>query len=87
MTCTIHTGQYILPVQLKAACERLGLKHVPIIGEVARIDDYSIQSLLEHAEGKSLLNGSEREGLVFKSNTVHDRSFKAINNKWLLKNE
>lgn len=82
-----HTGQYILPVQLKAACERLGLKHVPIIGEVARIDDYSIQSLLEHAEGKSLLNGSEREGLVFKSNTVHDRSFKAINNKWLLKNE
>lgn len=82
-----HTGQYILPVQLKAACERLGLKHVPLIGEVARIDDYSIQSLLEHAEGKSLLNGSEREGLVFKSNTVHDRSFKAINNKWLLKNE
>ena len=82
-----HTGQYILPVQLKAACEKLGLNHVPIIGEVAKIDDYSIQSLLEHAEGKSVLNGSEREGLVFKSNTIHDRSFKAINNKWLLKNE
>lgn len=81
------TGQYILPAQLKAACEKLGLKHVPIIGEVARIDDYTISSILEHAEGKSLLNGSEREGLVFKSNTVHDRSFKAINNKWLLKNE
>lgn len=81
------TGQYILPVQLKAACEKLGLNHVPILGEVARIDDYTISSILEHAEGKSLLNGSEREGLVFKSNTVHYRSFKAINNKWLLKNE
>jgi RNA ligase (TIGR02306 family) len=83
----VHTGQYLLPVQLKAACEKLGLKHVPIIGEYAKIDDYSIQSLLEHAEGKSLLSNSEREGLVFKSNTVHDRSFKAISNKWLLKNE
>jgi len=81
------TGQYILPAQLKAACEKLGLKHVPIIGEVAKIDAYTISSILEHAEGKSLLNGSEREGLVFKSNTLHDRSFKAINNKWLLKNE
>lgn len=81
------TGQYILPAQLKAACEKLGLKHVPIIGEVAKIDAYTISSILEHAEGKSLLNGSEREGLVFKSNTIHDRSFKAINNKWLLKNE
>jgi RNA ligase (TIGR02306 family) len=82
-----HTGQYILPVQLKAACEKLGLKHVPIIRETANIKDCTIQILLEHAEGKSLLNGSEREGLVFKSNTVHDCSFKAINNKWLLKNE
>jgi RNA ligase (TIGR02306 family) len=81
------TGQYILPVQLKAACERLGLKHVPIVREVARIDDYTIQSLLEHAEGKSILNGSEREGLVFKSNTIHDRSFKIVSNKWLMKNE
>ena len=81
------TGQYILPAQLKASCEKLGLKHVPILCDVARLNDFTIQSLLEHAEGKSLLNGSEREGLVFKSNTIHDRSFKAINNKWLLKNE
>jgi RNA ligase (TIGR02306 family) len=83
----IHTGQYILPVQLKAACERLGLKHVPILNEKASIKYDTIQSLLQYAEGKSLLNGSNREGVVFKSNTVHDRSFKAISNSWLLKNE
>jgi RNA ligase (TIGR02306 family) len=82
-----HTGQYILPVQLKAACEKLGLKHVPILAEATEIKEQTIQSLLEYAEGKSELNGSNREGIVFKSNTVHDRSFKAISNSWLLKNE
>lgn len=82
-----HTGQYILPVQLKAACERIGLKHVPIIVESTDIKEQSIQSILDFAEGKSLLNGSNREGVVFKSNTVHDRSFKSISNSWLLKNE
>lgn len=82
-----HTGQYILPVQLKAACERIGLKHVPILCEATEIKEQTIDSILTFAEGKSVLNGSEREGVVFKSNTVHDRSFKAINNRWLLKNE
>jgi RNA ligase (TIGR02306 family) len=83
----VHTGQYLLPVQLESACEKLGLKHVPIIRDVARLNDHTIQSLLQYAEGKSLLNGSNREGVVFKSNTVHDRSWKAISNSWLLKNE
>lgn len=82
-----HTGQYILPVQLKAACEKLGLKHVPILCENTEIKEQSIQSILDYADSKSLLNGSNREGVVFKSNTVHDRSFKAISNSWLLKNE
>lgn len=77
------TGQYILPVQLKAACERLGLKHVPILAEATDIKEQTIQSILDFAEGKSLLNGSEREGVVFKSNTIHDRSFKSVSNKWL----
>jgi len=43
--------------------------------------------VLEFAEGKSMLNGSEREGVVFRSNTVHNLSFKAISNLWLIKNE
>lgn len=81
-----HTGQYILPVQLKAACERLGLKHVPILCENTEIKEQTIQSLLEYAEGKSMLNGSNREGVVFRSNTKHDLSWKVISNSWLIKN-
>ena len=80
-----RTGQYILPSQLEAACDRLGLKHVPILAKGITLFGSSIQSILSEAEGKSQLNGSEREGLVFKSDTIHDRSFKAISNKWLLK--
>jgi RNA ligase (TIGR02306 family) len=82
-----HTGQYILPVQLKSACEKLGLKHVPILDENASIKDHTIQTLLQYAEGKSLLNGSNREGVVFRSNTQHDLSWKVISNSWLIKNE
>jgi len=83
----VHTGQYLLPVQLKAACEKIGLKHVPILDENASIKDHTIQSLLQYAEGKSLLNGSNREGVVFRSNTQHDLSWKVISNSWLIKNE
>jgi RNA ligase (TIGR02306 family) len=79
------TGEYILPIQLESACKRLGLKHVPILVSNTDIKQQTIQSIIEYAEGKSQLNGSEREGVVFKSNTVHDLSFKAISNKWLLK--
>ena len=81
----VSTGEYILPIQLEAACKRLGLKHVPILVSATDIKLQTIQSIIDFAEGKSQLNGSEREGVVFKSNTVHDLSFKAISNKWLLK--
>lgn len=81
----VHTGQYLLPVQLKAACEKLGLKHVPILSEDISIHASSIQSILDFAEGNSILNGSNREGVVFKSNSLHDRSFKCVSNSWLLK--
>ena len=80
-----RTGEYILPIQLKATCERLGLNHVPILSDVT-VFDMPMEKLLTWAEGKSELNGSEREGVVFKSNSIHNRSFKVISNKWLLKN-
>jgi hypothetical protein len=44
-------------------------------------------ALLQYAEGSSIINGSVREGLVFKSIYDPSISFKAINNKWLLDNE
>jgi RNA ligase (TIGR02306 family) len=80
-------NQYLLPIQLKAACAKLGLSHVPIISENTTLQATTIAQLIEEAEGKSVLNGSSREGLVYKSNTVHDRSWKCVSNSWLLKNE
>lgn len=77
--------QYYLPsVTVKNIADHVGLKHVPVIHQSLRLENPSVDSLLEMAKGTSHLNGSTREGLVFKT---QDRSysFKAINNDWLLK--
>lgn len=64
--------------------ETLGLETVPILHLNFTLLE-SIEDILQMAEGKSSLNEkTEREGLVIRS---HDRtiSFKAISNKFLLK--
>jgi len=63
----------------------LGLNHVPLIG--AGELDADIPTLLRWAEGKSqLCSTTEREGLVYKCMEDPGISFKAISNKFLLKN-
>ena len=71
--------------------EALGLQSVPVLSEtIAVFAEYpTLQSLLDHASGRSL-NGVQREGLVYKSLTLVNGeiiSFKAISNQWLLKQE
>lgn len=68
-------------------CSVLGLKIVPLLGFTTLQNfDASEQTagILKYAEGKSALNGSEREGVVFKSLRNPNESFKAVSNKWLL---
>lgn len=66
--------------------ELLGYETVPIISHAFLLPD-SIEELLKQAEGKSVLNkDTEREGLVIRSYDTKI-SFKAISNKFLLKNE
>jgi RNA ligase (TIGR02306 family) len=63
--------------------------HVPVIvvGKVLKDNNFnSIEDLLEYADGPSLNLQSKREGVVFKS-LDSDFTFKAISNRWLLKNE
>lgn len=86
----IDAGRKMLPDERQAVLAELGLQFV---NEVPQLlpryrfkPDTTIQDVLAMAEGKSMLNGSEREGLVFKSLT-REFSFKAISNKWLLDNE
>lgn len=83
----IDNRQYFTPYQRRNFCLLHGLNHVPVYEAEYVITENDIGKLLEIAEGWSYLNESQREGLVFKCNTDPNLSFKAISNKWLLKNE
>ena len=79
-----------LPMDRIEILTDLGLEKcsVPVldVGKVLIEFGSNISEILRCAEGISTLNGSEREGLVFKS-MQRDFSFKVISNKWLLSNE
>lgn len=85
---SIIKGSYLLPSEVQYACETLGLKHVPTIEMDYSISKHTVYSLLEMADGISVINPNvRREGLVFKSTTDSSLSFKVVSNKWLLKHE
>lgn len=83
----IDARRYFTPVERREFCLRHGLNHVPVHSLSFVITEHNIPKLLDMAEGWSYLNDSQREGLVFKCNIDPSISFKAISNKWLLKNE
>jgi RNA ligase (TIGR02306 family) len=79
----IDKQEYLSAYDRLAMVHSLQLKHAPVIGHLKGLD--STQSYLDFAEGKSVLNpNQEREGLVFKA-TDGSFSFKAICNRYLLK--
>jgi len=84
----IDNGCKQLPIERSDTLFDLELDNnqVPVIGVIRITASMTIAEILLNAEGASALNGSEREGLVFKSIT-REFSFKAISNKWLLDNE
>ena len=84
----MEIGEYMSPYQQDDICRLLGLKQVPELG-CTRLNNYTIDSLLEFAEGKSKLNPNvEREGVVFKcfDENSGQPHFKAISNRFLIKN-
>jgi RNA ligase (TIGR02306 family) len=85
----IDAGRYLTPLERQALAARLRVLCVPTVAAHANPYDtlgiVDIAQMLKFAEGKStLMNTTEREGLVFK---CHEEavSFKAISNKFLLK--
>lgn len=79
----IDAGRYLNADERLMFIAGTGILHAPMLSRVTLAGE-SITSLLEVAEGKSLLNAkTEREGLVYKCMTV-DLSFKVISNKFLL---
>ena len=65
----------------------LGLKHVPVLCTVVLTAEDTVESILEAAEGVSKLNGSNREGIVYKCVEDPSISFKAVSRQWQLKND
>jgi RNA ligase (TIGR02306 family) len=85
----IDKQEYYTPEQRWMLVLQLGLKHAPILSHELNFkeNEWTIENVLINAEIKSLLNKqTEAEGVVFKS-LDGKHSFKAISNKFLLKND
>jgi RNA ligase (TIGR02306 family) len=80
----IDNQKYLYPQERQRLAKELSVKHVPVLDNSTLEND--VPSLLIKAESKSILYSSaEREGLVYKCCQVNI-SFKAISNKFLLRN-
>ena len=81
---------YLLPLERHRLLNELNIDSVPVVYMNTHFESLSIDDLLKEAEGKSAMSAKpkpEREGLVFKSMTDRDLSFKVISNKWLILND
>jgi hypothetical protein len=65
-------------------CDHYGFKLVPLLENEILLQDFTVNLLLEKANGKSVLGNTNREGLVFRSVTNDHLSFKIISTTFLL---
>lgn len=82
----IGKQEFLTAADRRRLCAELGLHHVPVLDSAATLAELgSVDEILRYAEGLTA-NGNEREGVVFKEvGTTHPRSFKAVSNRYLLK--
>jgi RNA ligase (TIGR02306 family) len=84
----IQTQQYYSTEQRLSLCKSLAILHAPVFANYPTTPETTVTELLTFAESASVLNQkTQREGLVFKNVNNPSLSFKAISNKWLLKND
>lgn len=82
----IDAAEYLNPLARERVAAELSVVSVPLILRDSTLD--TVDNLLLRAEGKSLLNiQTEREGIVYKCVQQPRLHFKAISNKFLLKND
>lgn len=81
----IDEQKYLSGIERLEIANKLELNHVPVLS-VSKLDsNATIESLLEFADGKSLVNTKKnREGLVYKSITDPSVSFKTVSNLYLV---
>lgn len=78
-------GKQLSPDEFYDVCGRFSIPVCPYLGRYPL--NHTLDSILVYAEGKSLLVGIEREGVVFRKADDASVSFKVVSNKFLLKNE
>lgn len=79
----IQKGHYLLPLErYRLVFECMMGEHTPVLAVDAPTP--TIEEALALAEGSSLNASVAREGVVFKSMTRRNTSFKAVSNTWLL---
>lgn len=84
----INSHSYWAPLQRQVFASENNILHVPVLSLSETLVSDQVDDLLERAEGRSELNSQvHREGIVLKANQNPDIHFKAISNRWLLKNE
>lgn len=83
----IRESRKLTPFERREFCKTYAFNHTPVL-HTDFVASSDVNALLAMADGQSAIgNKSAREGLVFKNVVNPDYSFKAISNKWLLKNE
>lgn len=85
----IPSGRYLAPLAARAVVESMKLKYVPLLSDMHIFkENHRIEDFLEAHDGmKSLLvTDTLAEGVVYKSLTNTNKSFKVISNEWLLRN-
>lgn len=80
----IDSHGYMTRLDRMDIVSQLGLKHAPVISSNETILDNTLDEILSKSEIKSL-NHNIAEGIVWKCLKIPNVSFKAINNKFLLK--
>lgn len=83
----VEFGNYLTFEGLHSTAANLDLKVAHVVERDFPLTAYTIEDLLKYAEGKSQLNDSQREGLVFQCLDYPEKSFKVISNRWLIANE
>lgn len=84
----IGRGKYYPPEQRRRLCEKLGLKHTPLLSPNRSLKGMTIDDVLKAADGKSQINPAKlREGVVYKraDGLNAQEHFKAVSNAYLLK--
>lgn len=85
----IDEARYLTPEEREDVIKFFEIKLVPVINKnwILRYNNNIMEDILNMADGKSIISGNLREGLVFKLNDDPDVNFKSISNKYLLKYE